>query len=90
VFTTTSGFIYETARAAVKKEVLPDLATISHYDYWKKIAEERPDYRDGQMQAALFAKRLGRTGDALRFLDRTLVIDPRYEVAKELKEQLLR
>lgn len=50
---------------------------------WKKIVEDKPDYRDGWYQIAVLEWRLSDTESAKNSLIKSLELDPNYKPAKE-------
>jgi len=55
----------------------------SDLERWKKIVEEKPDYRDGWYQIAVLEWRLSNTESAKSSLIKSLDLDPNYKPAKE-------
>lgn len=47
-------------------------------NYWKKVAMEKPNYRDAYLQTSTLAYKLGKTNEAQEFLEKALIIDPLY------------
>jgi len=44
--------------------------------HWKKITEEKPDYRDAFVMAAVFAYQLGNKPEAVALINRAFALDP--------------
>ncbi len=53
---------------------------------WEKIIKERPDYRDGYFQLAILNYQIHENEKAKEYLNQTLILDPNFTPAKELKE----
>jgi tetratricopeptide (TPR) repeat protein len=70
-----------------KKELSPeDIKEL--IKYWEKVVAEKPDYRDGYFQLALLYYKLYNNEKAKEYLEQSLILDPNFEPAKELKEVL--
>ena len=55
------------------------------YDEWKRVVEEKPEYRDGYVMLAWYAKELGKTDEVLRYLQKIGSLDPNYSVPEMLQ-----
>ncbi len=55
---------------------------------WQKIISEKPDYRDGYIQAAFLAYRLKNLDAARMYIDKALLLDPNFETAKTLQKYI--
>jgi len=53
---------------------------------WEKIIIAKPNYRDGYLQLAFLNYKIYQTEKALFYLDKTLIIDPNFEVSRRLKK----
>lgn len=60
----------------------------SQLAYWKKISEEKPDYRDAFIMAANLAYKLGNKQEAKQFIDRAFALDPTSPTVLEIKKLL--
>ncbi|MBI5613314.1 hypothetical protein HY947_00130 [Candidatus Gottesmanbacteria bacterium] len=56
----------------------------SEESFWKKIIEERPDYRDGYVILALLSYKKKSTDMAAFYKNKALSLDPNYPLPKEL------
>ena len=54
---------------------------------WEKIMIEKPNYRDGYLQLAIFYYQLYETKKAEEALQKALALDPNYELAQELRQK---
>ena len=52
--------------------------------FWKKIVEERPDYRDGYIILALLSYKRKSFSEAMAYKSKALALDPNYPLPKEL------
>lgn len=48
------------------------------FEFWKRIASQKPDYRDAYLQAADAATKLGKIREAIRLLQKATELDPTY------------
>ena len=63
----------------------PTPATVNREEsFWKKIVEERPDYRDGYIILALLSYKRKSPSEALMYKNKALALDPNYPLPKEL------
>ncbi len=56
--------------------------------YWKKLIEEKPDYRDAYIMAAFLSYQLGEKGQTKEFLQKALTLDPNSSASHKLLKQL--
>lgn len=61
---------------------------ISSLSYWEEIVEKHPNFPDGYYNAALYAAMLGEREKATELLERALVLDPTFNDAKKLEEEI--
>ena len=54
------------------------------YLYWKKIAEEKPDYRDAYIQAGSLTYQLDNIDEAKRLLQKAQDLDPNFNLPQLL------
>ncbi len=52
---------------------------------WRRILDERPDYRDGYLKLAVLYWRMGDEVQSKKNLEEALNLDPNYDLALELK-----
>lgn len=55
------------------------------YDQWKRIVEQKPEYRDGYVMLAWYAQELGKTDEAAVYLQKIQSLDPSYAVPEVLQ-----
>jgi len=55
------------------------------YDEWKRIVEEKPEYRDGFVMLAWYAKELGKTDEEKTYLQKVKNLDPNYALPEVLQ-----
>lgn len=60
-------------------------ARLYAYQYWKRVAFEKPDYRDAYITLAVLLYQLGKIDEAKIALDRVFVLDPNNHFAVSLK-----
>ncbi len=58
---------------------------LTSYRYWKDIVSTRPDYRDGYLMLAYYAKELGNSDEAAGYLEKVRSIDPNYQFPEILE-----
>ena len=56
--------------------------------YWENVVGEHPNLTDGYYNAAVFAAELGDKGKAIKYLDKAIELDPSFDKAKLLQQQL--
>lgn len=56
--------------------------------YWEKIIATHNGYRDAYMTASILSYRLGKRGEAAKFLSLVLVIDPNFKLGRQLQEKI--
>jgi len=54
------------------------------YDGWKRIVEQKPEYRDGYVMLAWYAQELGKTDEAAVYLQKIQSLDPSYTIPEVL------
>ena len=59
-----------------------------NFNYWRGIAEKHPNSPDAFFEAGFYAAELGDKSKAQKFLDEALRLDPSFEKAKALAQQL--
>lgn len=64
------------------------LTAQTQFAYWKKLIEEKPDYRDAYIMAASLAHELGNDEEAMSLINRALTLDPNSTQARELLKRL--
>jgi hypothetical protein len=57
--------------------------------YWESVVKKHPNSTDGYYNAAFYSYLSGDSGEALRYLEQAVTLDPGFENAKEL-EKLIR
>lgn len=62
---------------------------IDNFTYWRGIAEKHPNSPDAFYEAGFYAAELGDKLKAQKFLDEALSLDPSFEKAKTLSQQLI-
>ncbi len=62
--------------------------TQTQLDYWKRMTEEKPDYRDAFIKAAAIALDLGKMSEARTFIDKALLLDPNSPTALAISKLL--
>lgn len=55
---------------------------------WEKITQEKPDYRDGYFQIAVLYYKLGENEKVREYVEKTLLLDPNFEPAGKLIQEL--
>jgi len=56
--------------------------------FWEKVVKEKPDYRDAYFQLAVLNYQLSQKGATVKYLRKTLELDPNFEPAKKLEKLL--
>lgn len=54
------------------------------YEEWKQVVEKRPDYRDGYVRLAWYARELGKTEEEQSYLQKIRQLDPNYQIPQVL------
>lgn len=49
------------------------------YIYWQQVVKEKPDYRDAFIQAGTLAYELGKTDEAVAFIQKAYNLDPNFQ-----------
>ncbi len=57
--------------------------------YWEVISKQHPNFPDGYYNAALYAAMLGQKEKSVDLLERAIALDPEFEEAKELSQQIV-
>jgi tetratricopeptide (TPR) repeat protein len=70
------------AQIQIKKQLASD------QEYWRKITETRPQYRDGWYQLGVLSWLLSDHCEAKRALTQALGLDPNFEPARKLLEKV--
>lgn len=55
-----------------------------HYEYWRQLSVNKPDYRDAHMIAGLLSYQLGNTEIAKAHLQKARALDPNYPPLRNL------
>lgn len=56
--------------------------TLQHeYEYWLKLTENKPDYRDAYIMAAIMAYQMKYSPEAIKLIQTALSLDPNYPPA---------
>jgi len=50
------------------------------YSQWKQLIGEKPEYRDGYIMLAWYARELGKTEEADGYIQKALALDPNYKI----------
>lgn len=61
---------------------------LQQYEYWKKITEEKPDYRDAWAMTATLAYQLGKLEEARTYLTHAIALDPNATRTQKLSSTL--
>ena len=64
------------------------LKTSDNLAYWEEVAVKQENSPDAYFEAALYAAKLGNNQKALLYIDKALELDPGFEKARELSQQL--
>jgi len=59
-----------------------------NFNYWRGITEKHPNSPDAFYEAGFYAAELGDKSKAQKFLGEAMRLDPSFEKAKELEQQL--
>ena len=59
-----------------------------NFNYWRGISEKHPNSPDAFYEAGFYAAELGDKSKAQKFIDEALRLDPSFEKAKRLSQQL--
>ena len=76
------AYIVQVAAKGVRAEIT------DNFNYWRRIAEKHPNSPDAFYEAGFYAAELGDKSKAQKFLDEALRLDPSFEKAKRLSQQL--
>lgn len=57
-------------------------------DFWEKITEEKPDYRDAYLKLAVLNYQIGQNDETKKYLQKIFALDPHFEPAERLKKLL--
>lgn len=60
----------------------------SHYQRWKEVVQQHPDYRDGLFTLATIAYQLGYFDESVEYLQKVTELDPNYPGIKKLHQAL--
>jgi hypothetical protein len=55
------------------------------YEEWKQIIEKRPDYRDGYVMLAWYARELGKPDEAHAHIQKAVALDPNYSIPEAFR-----
>ena len=58
------------------------------YEYWKEVAIQKPQYRDGLIMAGLYAYQLGEINQSRQYLQSAYAIDPNYAPLNMILEKI--
>ena len=54
------------------------------YDQWKQVVADKPEYRDGYVMLAWYAKELGKTEETDGYIQQIKKLDPNYPLPEML------
>ncbi len=60
----------------------------NQFNYWRTIAEKKPDHRDAFIMASMFAYKLGDRDEAKRLIDHAFTLDPNSPTVLEMQKLL--
>lgn len=62
---------------------------IKEFNYWSSVASQFPNIPDILYNASLSALSIGKTKEALRLIDKALIIDPVFKKARDLRNEIV-
>ena len=62
---------------------------LDSFHYWREVSEEHANSPDAFYEAGFYAAELGYKARAKEFLDEAIRLDPSFEKAKKLSQQLI-
>ncbi len=65
-------------------------ANLRQFHYWSGVASQFPNIPDILYNASVSALNVGKTTDALHYIDQAIQIDPLFKDARELKHLIVR
>jgi tetratricopeptide (TPR) repeat protein len=57
---------------------------VRSYEVWKNIVAQKPEYRDGYIMLAYYAKEIGKSDESKEYLKKVLSLDPNYQIPEVL------
>ena len=81
LFMRTKGLHPNSFKTASSKETV---TLTRSYDEWKRIVEQKPEYRDGYVMLAWYAQELGKIEEAKGYLQKAQSLDPNYAIPEVL------
>ena len=84
----TAGVLLILAKS-YEESVIKSREIAKQYYYWKEITVKHPNFPDGFLQAARYAKLLGENEEALGLVEKAIMIDPNSTNATDLKRKIL-
>jgi len=81
--------IVDTASRASKQLIFNEKTVRfrASYEEWKQVVETRPDYRDGYIMLAWYARTLGEQKEADEYIKKVLTLDPSYKIPEVLSAE---
>lgn len=58
------------------------------YEFWKRVIQEKPDYRDAYVQLAIVTSQLKKTDEAKMYIERAAELDPNNATTAHVREDL--
>jgi len=86
--TSTNSQDLKSAKEALEKAKERPKKIRQEIEFWQEIIKEKQDYRDAYFQLAVLNYQIYQKGPAVKYLQKTLNLDPNFEPAKKLEKLL--